>query len=462
VSGDDFGIELGPSVRRHIEQKMSPLADPALAAVAYDAPSSDQTPVFVTEEVLRNIEKHAAKEKSREIGGILLGNFHRNESGSFVEITDFVEAAHTKGTDVSLTFTHETWAQLTAEHAARGSDKQIVGWYHSHPGLGVFMSREDEFVHSSFFADPWQTALVVDPIYHNWGCFKWADGNLQRTGGFYVFADRKSVKRVREYVKTMSESRQAGPRSASASADRPHPSARPSRVVWIVVACLLAAQIATGIVAFSRRGPSLDRTDHLATARLLLEVSDLSGAAIELRQHLLDYPTDYSALRLLAVVTDLQADPSVGGAFGQRLDAINFMLSRADEAARSDPKMEKPSAFGGIGVRQIGADSGEMTGKLEAIDPLSGALQVYREAATTREARLSRARRVVKLLASSSISSREWAKRAVDHVKVEALREMAYGVGSGDEAYARKLKLLSARDRDHVKQVIAGLKSEGR
>ncbi len=163
----DLDIELGKPVRRHIEHKNSPLRDPKLATVPYDDPGSGQIPVFVAESVMRSIEEVVLRDRDREVGGVLLGGFYRNEEGSFVEVTDFIEAKGAPGTDISVTFTHDAWEQINAEQSARGPDAQIVGWYHSHPGLGVFMSSEDTFVHSSFFVDPWHVAIVVDPLYHN-------------------------------------------------------------------------------------------------------------------------------------------------------------------------------------------------------------------------------------------------------------------------------------------------------
>lgn len=227
MADDEFQIEIGDAVRRHISRRPSPLGDNGKVVVPYESPDADPIPVFVSHEVMKAIERHTLSNKEQEVGGVLLGGFFRNDKGSFVEVTDFIDAEKAEGTDVSLTFTHETWEQIHERVAQRGTDLQIVGWYHSHPGLGVFMSKEDEFIHTSFFSDPWHIAIVHDPIYTNWGCFKWADGELARTGGFYVFAEKRQAKRIREYVKNQVSSRQAPPRAASSSADRlvhPHPS----------------------------------------------------------------------------------------------------------------------------------------------------------------------------------------------------------------------------------------------
>ncbi len=61
-------------------------------------------------------------------------------------------------------------------------DHRIVGWYHTHPGHGVFLSKLDIFAHESFFGLPWQTALVYDPRNGEEGVFGTEEGQSKRVG----------------------------------------------------------------------------------------------------------------------------------------------------------------------------------------------------------------------------------------------------------------------------------------
>src|SRR4029453_14212343 len=47
------------------------------------------------------------------------------------------------------------------------------GWYHSHPGFGVFLSDYDVFIHKNFFTATHQIAWVFDPHSDSEGCFGW-------------------------------------------------------------------------------------------------------------------------------------------------------------------------------------------------------------------------------------------------------------------------------------------------
>ena len=55
-----------------------------------------------------------------------------------------------------------------------------MGWYHSHPGFGVFLSDHDTFIHKNFFSSPGQVAWVFDPHSDEEGCFGWVGGRIER------------------------------------------------------------------------------------------------------------------------------------------------------------------------------------------------------------------------------------------------------------------------------------------
>ena len=50
-------------------------------------------------------------------------------------------------------------------------EANIVGWYHSHPNIGVFMSGTDMRTQRAFFYHPWCVSIVYDPIRNEIGCF---------------------------------------------------------------------------------------------------------------------------------------------------------------------------------------------------------------------------------------------------------------------------------------------------
>ena len=69
-------------------------------------------------------------------------------------------------------------------------DLDIVGWYHTHPDFGIFLSGHDLFIHRNFFDQPLQVAYVVDPIRQTRGFFRWKADGLEQVGGFALVSER--------------------------------------------------------------------------------------------------------------------------------------------------------------------------------------------------------------------------------------------------------------------------------
>jgi proteasome lid subunit RPN8/RPN11 len=137
--------------------------------------------VYIQEPVLEEILDYSEQDLKRELGGFLVGGFHSDDV-AYVEIRHFLPAVDARSKAASLTFTHETWAAMTRDVSQRFPDEQIVGWHHTHPRLRVFLSGYDLFIHRNFFKEPWQVAMVVDPVLQEFGFFQWRGGNVVDCG----------------------------------------------------------------------------------------------------------------------------------------------------------------------------------------------------------------------------------------------------------------------------------------
>lgn len=127
--------------------------------------------VFINVDVESSIEKHTHSDLSHEVCGILLGQPGRDETGWFLCVTASIEGRFAEQRGASVTFTHDTWEYFYEIMATKHEDLVIVGWYHSHPGFGVFYSSHDAFIQENFFGQPWQVGVVVDPCANQRGVF---------------------------------------------------------------------------------------------------------------------------------------------------------------------------------------------------------------------------------------------------------------------------------------------------
>ncbi|MCT7952762.1 Mov34/MPN/PAD-1 family protein [Ancylothrix sp. C2] len=130
------------------------------------------TPVYVKAEALDSLKAHLASNLRVEQGGILFGNAYEDPFlGIYVEIIAAVAAPATIGTGAHLEFTPDSWLGIMDYARSEHPDENIVGWYHSHPNMAVFMSGTDMRTQQSFFYHPWCLSIVHDPVSEAIGYF---------------------------------------------------------------------------------------------------------------------------------------------------------------------------------------------------------------------------------------------------------------------------------------------------
>ncbi len=161
------------------------LDDGELPGAAFPAARSDFR-VYFDAEAHARIARHAGEDKSVEICGVLVGRWEQDAGGPFVAVSEFIRCDDAAKKSGEVTFTHNAWNTINREMDTRYVDLKIVGWYHSHPGFGVFLSERDVFIHQHFFSNPGQVALVVDPTQKTEGVFVWRDGKPKPCPHYWI------------------------------------------------------------------------------------------------------------------------------------------------------------------------------------------------------------------------------------------------------------------------------------
>ncbi|HSH03931.1 MAG TPA: hypothetical protein VLL52_15555 [Anaerolineae bacterium] len=133
--------------------------------------------ILCDEPVFRACQDHALSSMRREVAGVLIGPPPEKQPDNryLVHITDMIIAKHTRMQGASVTYTPESWRYLNDIMHERYPDESavMVGWYHTHPGFGIFLSGMDLFIHKNFFTQLWHIALVLDPVGRTSGFFCW-------------------------------------------------------------------------------------------------------------------------------------------------------------------------------------------------------------------------------------------------------------------------------------------------
>ena len=152
------------------------LAQQSLPETAFPGGRNQAFRVFLAAAAHEAVWKHATETSGVEICGVLVGKWAKDADGPFVLVSDCIRGEAAANKFAEVTFTHETWAKINEQMDSRFADLSIVGWYHSHPDFGVFLSDRDVFIQQNFFSEPGQIALVVDPVRKTEGVFFWQKG----------------------------------------------------------------------------------------------------------------------------------------------------------------------------------------------------------------------------------------------------------------------------------------------
>jgi len=129
----------------------------------------DEPNVIINSEVLQEIRIHAREFMNEEICGVLIGK----KEGNNTTVTARIAGNGAAQAGANVTFTQEAWENIYKTKDSKYPNDLIVGWYHSHPGFGIFLSEYDLFIHNNFFSSKHQLAWVYDPHSEDEGCFGW-------------------------------------------------------------------------------------------------------------------------------------------------------------------------------------------------------------------------------------------------------------------------------------------------
>ncbi|MFH0816476.1 MAG: Mov34/MPN/PAD-1 family protein [Methanobacteriota archaeon] len=139
----------------------------------------------LAEEALR---KHAVAHKGErlEVMGLLLGEMRR-DLGLEYALARKAVTTQLDATLVGVRFSREGLDELAASLAKVDFEYVVIGWYHSHPGFGCFLSETDVATQRAMFSGAGHVALVVDPVKEEAGAFRLDSGGyVPARFGIYI------------------------------------------------------------------------------------------------------------------------------------------------------------------------------------------------------------------------------------------------------------------------------------
>ncbi len=122
--------------------------------------------IYLDIEVASALQSEAQRSiaTDKEVAGILLGT--TSPDTQVIKVSHIAIARDEDSSPVHFKFTYSVWDDLIdqMEEMSRkvGHELLLLGWYHTHPNMAVFLSRYDLRTHRDFHR-PYQFALVLAP-----------------------------------------------------------------------------------------------------------------------------------------------------------------------------------------------------------------------------------------------------------------------------------------------------------
>ena len=141
---------------------------------------SDIADVYVHYHVLLRAFSYFTKFIPKEAMGFLIGDRFKYNNKEYVEIIYFIPVKG-KASEVYVEPLEGSLGLVSSKIAKVGKNLIIVGWAHSHPGYGCFLSDVDLETQRKYFYEPFHVAMVIDPISGQYDLYKLKeDGSYTR------------------------------------------------------------------------------------------------------------------------------------------------------------------------------------------------------------------------------------------------------------------------------------------
>ena len=174
--------EPNPVMRIRVKQRRQQVEKRALPAAIERGYPARLLVAFIDSDLLARLRSYAASNTSYELGGVLVGTIGKASRRLFIEIRDFIPATKGVSHRAAFEFTNEAQQEIHEIVESKFKDMRILGWFHTHPGYGIFLSAADQFIDQHYFNQKYHVAIVIDPCRPEIeiGAFAWSSKNRRR------------------------------------------------------------------------------------------------------------------------------------------------------------------------------------------------------------------------------------------------------------------------------------------
>ncbi len=139
----------------------NPPAAPGATSPGGRSTSRSPYPIFFQQEAVIALQDHLKSSPTQAIFGFLIGDVYRDpENGALYTVIDkTLKLSQPIYGDKTEVVVSRLWDRM--QEQLKKAAGTLLGWYHSHPGQGGFLTTHDVETHEKFFTEPWHVAILV-------------------------------------------------------------------------------------------------------------------------------------------------------------------------------------------------------------------------------------------------------------------------------------------------------------
>ncbi len=137
------------------------------------------TELFMGKSVISKMAFHAdlGFADNKEVMGLIMGSLYVDDEGEYA-VAEGTATSGLVATDVSVRFDPDSIEDLFSS-IDENKCNTVIGWYHSHPGFGCYMSDVDVKTHKEIFGGRTGFSAVLDPSDETLMVFVNEDGKIR-------------------------------------------------------------------------------------------------------------------------------------------------------------------------------------------------------------------------------------------------------------------------------------------
>lgn len=153
--------------------------------------------IYLEDYVYTYLYQYAKTNRGEEKGAVLVG-YYTEELGKKAAIISGAIQFEDLFCEGEVLVTEPQIKEMQKKINRYFPDCELMGWMHTQPGYGIFLTTQDIRIHQDYFRESYQSFMIIDPIENAEAFFIWDEEEIKSAEGYYMYYDKNE--RMQEYM----------------------------------------------------------------------------------------------------------------------------------------------------------------------------------------------------------------------------------------------------------------------